>query len=81
MEKAVVEEKVLDCAKRVLNHSNIEASSDLSNYGVDSMTFIRLVVELEQEYEIEIKDEDIVLDNFVSVGKISNLLDGYISAG
>ncbi|MGC2193646.1 MAG: acyl carrier protein [Terriglobales bacterium] len=41
---------------------------------VDSMSLVRLISFLEENYEIQVQDEDIVPENFSSLAKISNFI-------
>ncbi|PZD96816.1 acyl carrier protein [Paenibacillus sambharensis] len=77
--QAAIEDKILQSLRNVVNHVEFDKSSPLLELGIDSMTFIRLVVEIEEEFSIEIQDEDIVLDNFSYVENITNLVIRYLS--
>ncbi len=76
----VTEEAILQCLRKVVNNVEFDRESPLLELGIDSMTFIRLVVEIEEEFGIEIQDEDIVLDNFSYVASIQSLVSGYRAA-
>jgi acyl carrier protein len=41
---------------------------------VDSMSLVRLISFLEENYEIQVQDEDIVPENFLSLNKISSFI-------
>jgi acyl carrier protein len=41
---------------------------------VDSMSLVRLISFLEENYEIQVQDEDIVPENFSSLAKISSFI-------
>jgi len=41
---------------------------------VDSMSLVRLISFLEENYEIRVQDEDIVPENFSSLAKISTFI-------
>ena len=41
---------------------------------VDSMSLVRLISFIEENYEIQVQDEDIVPENFSSLNKISNFI-------
>ena len=49
----------------------------ISDGYIDSMGVISLVVSLEREFDITIENRDIVLGNFETVNKITNLIDSY----
>lgn len=79
MSKGGNEEVVIACLEPLFNGmSEISLDSDLLELGMDSMNFIRLVVNLEEQFDIEIKDEDITLANFSSVNSILNIVENYL---
>ena len=41
---------------------------------VDSMSLVRLISFLEENYEMQVQDEDIVPENFSSLNKISSFI-------
>ncbi|AIG24958.1 phosphopantetheine attachment site family protein [Brevibacillus sp. 7WMA2] len=53
----------------------ITECDDLTKMGLDSMTTIRLIVALEQAFDLEFSEEDLLLDNFRTVEKISGLIN------
>ncbi|WP_031309525.1 acyl carrier protein [Brevibacillus laterosporus] len=53
----------------------ITECDDLTKKGLDSMTTIRLIVALEQAFDLEFSEEDLLLDNFRTVEKISGLIN------
>lgn len=54
-----------------------EDGDDLFEKGLDSISFIRIIVLLEDELNIEIEDDDILLENFHSIDMICNLIHKY----
>ncbi len=69
------EEVIMKCLKSVLNDIEFSKEDNLLELGIDSMTFIRLVVEIEDEFDIEIEDEEIILENFESFSSIVQLVE------
>jgi acyl carrier protein len=60
----------------------IDDNANLIESGViDSMTLLRLVSFLEENYGIEIPDQEIVPDNFRSLSAIGTFLAGRVAAG
>ena len=78
MKLEAIEETVVTCVKEVLPEAEFDSATPLEEVGMDSMNYIRLVVELEDSFGIEIQDQDISLDNFASVAMISQLVSRYI---
>ncbi|MED0679007.1 acyl carrier protein [Aneurinibacillus thermoaerophilus] len=53
----------------------IAECEDLTNIGLDSMVAINLIVALEQEFDLEFRDEDLLLENFRTLEKIGTLIN------
>lgn len=51
---------------------------EAKDYIVDSFQFIQLIVQLEQEFHIEISDDLLLFENFETFDKIYNLVSGLI---
>ncbi|HII4398136.1 acyl carrier protein (plasmid) [Clostridium perfringens] len=47
---------------------------DLSNLGMDSISFITLIVLLEEELKIEIPDEYLIFEKMNTINKIYNVI-------
>ncbi|ATO49915.1 phosphopantetheine-binding protein [Brevibacillus laterosporus] len=53
----------------------IAECDDLTKMGLDSMTTIRLIVALEQAFDLEFSEEDLLLANFRTLEKITGLIN------
>lgn len=73
-EKDEILESVIDILSEVakLDRENIFEDSNLPNLGIDSITFVHMVVELEDMYDIEFDDEKMVISAFENVKGISD---------
>lgn len=47
---------------------------DLMDRGFNSMTIIDLIVEIEIEFQMEFKDDDLTLNNFKTINNISDYI-------
>lgn len=56
---------------------SIDENEDFSVHGMTSISAIQLVVMLEEKYEFEFKDEDLLLDKFNTYKKLFSLLASY----
>ncbi|HDR3523489.1 hypothetical protein C1N66_33165 (plasmid) [Bacillus cereus] len=52
----------------------LDPNINLKDEGLDSLKTIELIVSLEEEFDIQIDDEDLIIDNFLTIGKMFNLL-------
>lgn len=56
----------------------ISTNEDLSIYGLNSLTGIKLIVRIEQIFDIEIlDDEDLLFSNSLTIEKCMNLIEKY----
>ncbi|MFC4102639.1 acyl carrier protein [Paenibacillus xanthanilyticus] len=70
----VVQQAVVDVLKRKVE---LDEHTNLSHEGLDSITTVRLLVELEKKLNIQFQEEHLSLDNFASIRSIMNTLDHY----
>ena len=74
-------EDILDKVLKVLN-TNLEnteitfeqTEDDLSALGMDSIAFIRVVVALEEAFDIEIPDEKLLLTEMNTISKMTEVI-------
>jgi len=76
--------EVVDTIKEKLaliveSDENIDEHIDLFNVGLDSIKTIRLVVELETVFDITIEDDDLVIENFSTLSKITDMVSNKIN--
>ncbi|MEK3789396.1 acyl carrier protein [Paenibacillus sp. FSL K6-1230] len=74
---------VLPLLERVLKLSEgelagMEADRDLRSLGLNSLSAIELIVELENELNIVIDDDDLLLDKLSTLSEIEQLLSKYV---
>lgn len=77
--KEVVEKKV----KELINLEEdgiIDADEDLALYGMDSLLYIRMIVDIEEYYSITYTDEMLDFESMSSIRKIVNTLENMVQA-
>ena len=75
--KKIAVNQVLEILNANLEDSPIttdELDTSLMDLGMDSITFIQVIVALEEEFECEIPDEKIMISEMDTVQKIINIL-------
>ncbi|MFD2673337.1 acyl carrier protein [Marinicrinis sediminis] len=81
MQDDKLQERIMNCLEEILPSTvTVTAESNLWELGINSMTFIRLVVALEEALDIEIEDESIYLEHFRNVESIKALVSPYVSS-
>lgn len=55
----------------------INENEDFETYGMNSISAIQLVVMLEEKYEFEFKDDDLLIHKFNTFNKLFSLLESY----
>jgi acyl carrier protein len=55
-------------------------SSLLDEVGLDSVALIRFAMGLETEFDVEIDDDDLVIENFETTGKVAQYVQGRMNA-
>lgn len=74
-----IQEKVLKIIREINNKVPEGVDIDLlSNGYLDSFSLANLVVELEEAFDIEIKGEDIVPENFINILNITTMIKRYL---
>lgn len=79
-------EDVIDKVLQILseNIENCEIApgqkdEDLVALGMDSITFIRVIVALEEEFDIEIPDEKLLLTEMNTVSKMADVISAVLN--
>lgn len=69
---------ILEILVNLKEDADFENSTDFIEDGLlDSFDLVNLVAELEDAFEIEMKGSDIIPENFVSIEKITELVEKY----
>lgn len=68
--------QILDIKKDMIN--KINDYEDLSNYGLDSICAIQLVVIIEDMYNIKFFDNDLLFERLNTIEKIKQLISKYL---
>lgn len=69
-------EKIIEIIKTIKPVANLDENTSLiQDKVIDSLSMIRLVAELEDEFDVEISARDIVPENFENVQAIHNLIE------
>ena len=58
---------------------NLDESTELQDLGVTSIKFIELIVEIESQYNIEIRDSDLIIDKFKTIANLFDTVNSYLN--
>ncbi|PJM98522.1 acyl carrier protein [Streptomyces sp. CB01201] len=53
----------------------LTADDKLLDLGIDSLGLVELIINIEESFSIVIPDEDMLADNFTSVGTVADLVE------
>ncbi len=56
----------------------LDLSEDLFDNGLDSLGVLRLLAMIEEEFSIEIPDEELILENFQTPKNLMDLVNKYV---
>lgn len=73
--------KVLQILNDNVENTELDAKQreeDLSTLGMDSITFIRVVVALEEKFDIEIPDEYLLLTEMNTISKMTDVISAVL---
>lgn len=59
-----------NCLELQIDKEDITLDSNLTEYGLNSVTFIKIVVAIENELEFEFEDEDLDSNKFITIRSI-----------
>lgn len=60
------------------NNKEIIEKTALSDLGLDSITTISLIILIEEHFNIELDDEDLLFENYSSVERITQMIERYV---
>ena len=72
-----IKEKILAIVNMSIENIEIkldQSDVDLSTIGMDSITFIRIIVAIEEVFSIEIPDEFLLITEMNTVEKLTNII-------
>lgn len=83
-----VEERIIQIINASLKEKNEkftllsldQSDQELSQHGMDSITFIRIIVKLEELFTIQIPDEKLLITEMGTVGKIIKVILSILKA-
>lgn len=67
---------VISVVDDMIDTKEINSTTNLVNdYGFDSIKIIQMVMEIEEEFDIDIEQDDLILDNLAEIAKLLELIN------
>lgn len=70
-----IKEILIEVLKLEGDACNIGVDDDLLQLGLDSLNAIEIVVNLEMEFDIQVDDDDLLIDNLSSINLLMELIN------
>jgi acyl carrier protein len=64
-----------------LKNRHLEPGDDLRKAGLSSLDLVKLVLKLEQDFQLMIPEQSITPQNFASIASIDSLISGLVAKG
>lgn len=71
----LVQERIKNILQELLGKEELSNNQDLTAIGLDSISSIELIVELEEEFSVLFEDHELMLDNFKTIILIEKLIE------
>ncbi len=75
-----IREKIIACLKKIVgedsvyNLDNIDNNTSLRSIGVNSLNVIKIIILLEETFNISFEDEDIAMKNWKDINSIISII-------
>ncbi len=82
MEKNEIKERVIKILSDIFQDVDadiIEYADLIDDLGMDSMTYVTVLIETETDFNIEVPDEALLMENFRNADLITDILDRVIN--
>ena len=66
--------KIINETVEGIDFTEVQADSDLTELGMDSISFIQVIVQIEETFECEIPDSKLLMADMNTLNKILNAL-------
>ena len=77
-DRVIAELRNVCAAEHIKLPAGIDGSTDLRRFGLNSLLFIKFVVRLEVEFDIDFDDENMDVKKFVTVNDIVNYVEQHV---
>lgn len=74
-----VREIVIENVGDELENENFGVEDDFSELGINSVSFLKVVVAIETEFDFEFEDDDLNISNFKNLKSLANYVNTKIS--
>lgn len=79
MDNKYIEEKIfLKLSEYKISDTIFDTNTSLKEMGLDSMDIMKLIVELEELFNITFDDDELIMDNFKTVDNITTRISNHL---
>lgn len=70
----MIRDRVIQCLENIGYSGDYESDTKLSDFIEDSVQFVSFIVELEEEFHIEIPDDYLILGSFQDINDVCEII-------
>ena len=76
--EGIIVQHIIEIIKKFvdIDINELDYDTDFLDFGMDSITFIKLIVKLEEEFKCEIPDSKLIITEMNSVRKVYDVIIG-----
>lgn len=78
MKKNVEKYLIKELKKHLQINSDFTSNQNLFDLGLDSLSLITLIIDIEDTYQFEFNESDMILEKFSTIANISKLINSYL---
>ena len=70
-----IEQKIFEIIKKNIANEKMDILANLTDLGINSITFVKILIAIENEYDFEFDDDDLNFENFKTVSTLAKYVE------
>lgn len=70
-----IEQKIFELIKKNIANKKMDILANLTDLGINSITFVKILIAIENEYDFEFDDDDLNFENFKTVSTLAKYVE------
>ncbi|WP_034860608.1 phosphopantetheine-binding protein [Ruminiclostridium cellobioparum] len=70
-----IEQKIFELIKKNIANEKMDILANLTDLGINSITFVKILIAIENEYDFEFDDDDLNFENFKTVSTLAKYVE------